>query len=432
MSKRILLLTSILILISLSVSLIIAPYAAASSPTMWSKTYGGIYNDRAYSVIKTRDGGYAMVGAASSFGSGLMNAWLVKTDADGNLQWNQTYSGLGVGMAGYMIQTDDDGYALVGYTYALGDSGYVTWLIKTDANGNLLWNQTYSIPGANSAGSVVQTSDGGYALAGGTTSSDGTEVDAWLAKTDDNGNMQWNKTYSEPGDNEMYVLVQTSDGGYVLSGYASSFGAGDKDFWLMKVDFSGNAQWNQTYGGSGHDIVTSLVQTGDGGYALVGYSNSSGSGGDDFLLVKTDSSGKLLWNKTYGGSNVDTALSGIQTSDGGYALAGVTNSSGTEFVKAWLVKTDSSGNIQWNQTYGGSGENVASSVVQTADAGYAFTGYTNSSGAGGDDFWLVKTDGNGIIPEFPSSFFILTALAALSVLAAILTKKKLFQRSNAL
>ena len=198
-----------------------------------------------------------MVGATFSFGSGLMNAWLVKTDADGNLQWNQTYSGLGVGMAGYMIQTDDDGYALVGYTYALGDSGYVTWLIKTDANGNLLWNQTYSISGANSAGSVVQTSDGGYAFVGGTTSSDGTEVDAWLAKTDSTGNMQWNKTYSEPGDNEMYVLVQTSDGGYVLSGYTSSFGAGDKDFWLMKVDSSGNAQWNQTYGGSGHDIVIS-------------------------------------------------------------------------------------------------------------------------------------------------------------------------------
>jgi hypothetical protein len=431
MSKRILLLTSTLILISLSVSLIAAPYAAASSPTMWSKTYGGIYNDGAYSVIKTHDGGYAMVGATYSFGSGSMNAWLVKTDADGNMLWNQTYSGLGAGMAGYLIQTDDDGYALVGYTYALGDSGYVSWLVKTDANGNLVWNQTYSLSSANSAGCVVQASDGGYVLVGGVTSSDGTGVDSWLAKTDANGTMQWSKTYDESGGNEMYVLVQASDGGYAVSGYTTSFGAGNIDFWLIKVDSSGNVQWNQTYGGTGNETVDSLIQTIDGGYALGGYSNSFGSS-EDFLLVKTDSSGNVQWNQTYGGSSIDTALSGIQTSDGGYALVGVSNSSGSKFVKAWLVKTDSSGNIQWNQTYGGSGENIASSVVQTADAGYAFTGYTNSSGAGGYDFWLVKTDSSGVVPEFPSSFFALAALAALTVLAAVLTKKKRSQRRNAL
>jgi predicted secreted protein len=149
-------------------------------------------------------------------------------------------------------------------------------------------------------------------------------------------------------------------------------------------------EWNQTYGGAGDDRAYSVINTTDGGYALAGYTNSFGAGGYDFWLVKTDSAGNMQWNQTYGGAGDDCARSIVQTSDGGYALAGYTYSFGAGGYDFWLVKTDSAGNMQWNQTYGGTGDDYAYSVVQTSDGGYALAGYTNSFGAGGYDFYLVK------------------------------------------
>ena len=149
--------------------------------------------------------------------------------------------------------------------------------------------------------------------------------------------MQWNKTYGGTSYDWAYALVQTSDGGYALAGRTASFGAGGDDFWLVKTDSAGNMQWNKTYGGTNDDMAFALVQTSDGGYALAGYTTSFGAGGLDFWLVKTDSAGNMQWNKTYGGTNNDMAFALVQTSDGGYALAGYTASlaSGLDF---WLVK----------------------------------------------------------------------------------------------
>ena len=154
------------------------------------------------------------------------------------------------------------------------------------------------------------------------------------------GPQEWSKTYGGPNVDATDALVKTSDGGYAVVGYTASFGAGSRDAWLVKTDWAGNELWNQTYGGPNDDFACALVQTSDGGYALAGYTKSFGAGGLDFWLVKTDASGIVQWNRTYGGTGADVAYALVQTSDGGYALAGYTYSFGAGSADAWLVKTD--------------------------------------------------------------------------------------------
>ena len=391
---------------------------AISSVANWSKAYGGTNDDEAYALVQTSDGGYALAGWTRSFGAGAIDFWLVKTDASGNMLWNKTYGGTGYDDLYSMVQTSDGGYALAGYTQSFGTYGGF-WLVKTDASGNIQWNKTYGTTINDWAYALVQTVDGGYALAG--------IGFANLVKTDASGNMQWNKTYgSGYSESVLQSLIQTGDGGYALAGYTGSSGVGMDDFWLVKTDASGNMLWNKTYGGTGDDMARSVIQTGDGGYALVGWTDSFGAGGDDFWLVKTDASGNMLWNKTYGGDTADEAYSVVQTGDGGYALAGSTWSSGHD-GDFWLVKTNSNGNLLWSNTYGGTSDESAYSIVRTSDGGYALAGYTDSFGAGGDDFWLVKTDASGGVSQFPFALILgvsVGILVTVILLIVIRAKRK--------
>jgi hypothetical protein len=208
--------------------------------------------------------------------------------------------------------------------------------------------------------------------------------------------MQWNKTYGGTGDSWANSLVQTSDGGYAIAGNTNSFGAGSYDVYLVKTDAEGNIQWNQTYGGTGNDRVHALVQTGDGGYTLAGWTTSFGAGGSTAYLIKTDENGNMEWYGTYGGEN--SASHGmIQTIDGGYALASFTLYYGAGWGDFYLVKTDANGVMLWNMTYGGTDWDGAYDLVQTSDGGYALAGYTWSFGAGGYDVYFLKTDLNGNI-----------------------------------
>ena len=204
-------------------------------------------------------------------------------------------------------------------------------------------------------GDIVQTSDGGYAIAGRTTSFGAGQSDAWLVKTDSVGNIDWNKTYGGALDERANDMCKTSDGGYALAGYTNSFGAGNLDLWLIKVNATGDMQWNKTYGGTGQDQAFEVIQTADGGYVMVGSTNSSGAGGLDFWLFKTNSTGDMQWNKTFGGSGADFGYTVIQASDGGFAMVGYTGSFGAGGNDGWFVKTDSAGTMQWNKTFGGTG-----------------------------------------------------------------------------
>jgi predicted secreted protein len=373
--------------------------SAATPPTGWSKTYGGAGDDKGWGdLYQTSDGGYAISGDTASFGAGGADYWLVKVDAAGNMLWNKTYGGNGTESENAMVQTSDGGYAMLGVTGSFGAGGNDFWLVKTDAAGNMQWNKTYGGTGSDIGVSVFQTNDGGYAVSGLTSSFGAGSMDVWLVKTDSVGNMQWNKTYGGTGADYGFSVVQTSDGGYAISGPTTSFGAGGQDVWLVKTDAAGNMQWNKTYGGTGMEWMDQMIRTADGGYAISGYTTSFGAGGQDVWLVKTDAAGNMQWNKTYGGTGSDDGFHLVQTGEGGYAIIGSTVSFGAGGTDVWLVKTDAAGNMQWNKTYGGANTDLGYSVVQTSDGGYAIAGYTNSFGAGGNDFYVVKTDASGLLP----------------------------------
>jgi hypothetical protein len=211
----------------------------------------------------------------------------------------------------------------------------------------------------------------------------------------------WTQTYGN-GKEVGYSLVETSDGGFAIAGDAGSFGAGDGDFWLVKTDVNGNMEWNQTYGGVGYESAKALIKASDGGFALAGNKHYSDYLECDFWLVKTDRYGNMEWNKTYGGSGFDSANSLIETSEGGYVLAGTTSSFGAGETDFWLVKTDAHGNLQWNQTYGSADLETSTSLVATSDGGYALAGGRTGLEGGVTGFYpfdntviLVKTDAYG-------------------------------------
>ena len=265
-----------------------------------------------------------------------------------------------------------------------------------------IYNKTFGGINSDEAYAVQHTSDGGYILAGRTMSFGAGEYDAWLIKTDADGNKVWDKTFGGISDDEANAVQQTSDGVYILAGLTASFGDGSADVWLIKTDENGNKVWDKTFGGIGPDYAYAVKQTSDGGYILAGDTISFGAGGMDFWLIKTDTDGNKVWDKTFGGSSHDEGCAVQQTSDGGYILAGYTDSFGAGGGDAWLIKTDADGNKVWDKTFGGISGDVASAVQQTKDGGYILAGYTGSFGAGVYDAWLIKTDAEGNAPAKPT------------------------------
>ena len=251
------------------------------------------------------------------------------------------------------------------------------------------WSKTYGGTGSDTGQNVILTADGGYAMSGSTNSSGAGGNDYWLVKMDSFGNMQWNKTYGGTSSDQCYNVYQTVDGGYLMIGFTASFGAGARDGWLVKTDAAGNMQWNRTYGTTTQDLLFSLVVTSDGGYLLKG--TTGGPINNTGWLIKTDAAGNMQWNKTVTTPYGNWLYTAIQTSDGGYAFAAANSTAtGTQISDAILIKTDSSGNITWTQKYGGPAVDVGWGLVQTKDGGYAMSGYTYSSGAGGQDGSRVR------------------------------------------
>ena len=254
----------------------------------------------------------------------------------------------------------------------------------------------------------------------------------------------WGQTYDAFYNDVACSLVATSDGGYALAGSSGFFDVSDSDCWLVKTDTDGNMEWNKTYGASlDGDWAYSLIVTSDGGYALAGVQNCSASPlelhywhyfyndlGGDCWLVKTDANGNMEWNNTYGGGHPwwnDEAYSLVETSDGGYALAGSTQSPGTGSVNCWLLKTDGYGNIMWNHTYGGDLVDLAYSLIATSDGGYAAAGAwcIRMLESGHFDFLLIKTDENGVAPVAPEAAWVVLPFLLAATVSLFISKKKL-------
>jgi hypothetical protein len=415
-----------LLCLLLLLSFLFAGSVGASSE-MWSRTYGN-GKETGYSLVETSDGGFAIAGGTGSFGAGGNDFWLVKTDANGNMDWNRTYGGAESESAKALIKTSDGGFAIAGDVHSFDYKECDWWLVKTDRFGNMEWNQTYGGPGYDYANSLVETSDGGYAIGG---SFDPDYEDPfgdrylWIVKTDSYGNMEWNRTYSDSPSNYCSDLLETNDGGYLLAGNTGRYLV-EANIWIIKIDEQGNIEWNQRYGGRKHTGANSLVKTWDGGYAVAG-SITDSFGHDDFWLVKIDGSGNMRWNQTYGGAGTEKAYSLVKTSDGGYALAGITTGAiGTEaYIDSWMVKTDANGNEIWSQTYGGTGDQYLYSLIETSDGAFALAGWQTSTYAGPPDLWLIKTDKYGNIPEFSS--WIILPLFLMATFVGVIAKKRLSQ-----
>ncbi len=496
----------------------------------WNNTYGGNYCDGADSIQQTRDGGYIIAGITQEFGPGDTAFLLVKTDSNGTEQWYRIFGGGNYEFNPSVWLSPNGGYILGGKTFSFDDDTY--WLIKTDEDGNVQWDRTFEGRGLDSfqstldggyiingdfydpskthlvqktliktdsngneqwdikiegdeLDSVLQTGNGGYILAGTKDSKlllvklmaerptpsaqftyqpgnpganqtitfdasasydpygnityyqwdlgDGSYVDTTQRTVrhsyDEGGNysvgltvtgsnndvssitreiivqrsatpiMRWDQTFGGQGNDKVYSLGHTSDGGYILAGSSRFYISGrwDMDARLVKTDANGNMQWQRTIGGNEFDEAHSAIQTSDGGYIIAGRTYSFyGSGIDDLWLVKTDAEGTEQWNRTIGGNYRDIAYSVRQTSDGGYIIQGQTDPYGSGFYDLWLLKTDAEGTEQWNRTFGGDSNGRLHSLQQTFDGGYILGGATRPFGAGSSDFWLVKTDQDGV------------------------------------
>ncbi|MBA7648904.1 hypothetical protein ES703_56694 [subsurface metagenome] len=383
-------LVSVILAVTASVGLSTSPMVSASNPppeTEWEQIIGGSRQDIAYSVRQTTDGGYIMAGQTRSYSVGdEWHAYLLKTDASGNMEWEQALTENVHSSAGSIEQTTDSGYIIGAEIWSENTSSLDFYLVKTDASGNIEWEKSFGGSDREDGEAVQQTTDGGYIIVGSTYSYGAGRIDCYLVKTDASGNMEWEKTFGGSGWEEAFDVRQTTDGGYILAGYTCDVYC---DVYLVKTDASGNMEWEKTIDGGEDDLAYAVEQTTDGGYIIAGETSSYGADYGDAYLVKADASGNKEWDKTFGGSDYDMAGSLQQTTDGGYIIAGLTVSYGVN-GDGYLVKTDASGNTEWEKTIGGSESDYAHSVRQTTDGGYIIAGQTSSYGASSTDVYLVK------------------------------------------
>jgi hypothetical protein len=389
----------------LFVFLVFSSSSVFASSMMWNQTYGTEDNEVARWVIETTDNGYALGGYTRDVNEGEeeKDFLLIKVDSNGIMEWNKTIELKKYDSVGSIIETSDRGYALAG---GLNDC----WLIKTDSNGIIQWNKTY---GSGKADFLIETADSGYAFCGSNQ----------LVKTDSEGNMEWTRKYGGERYENLFSLTSTSDGGFALVGNFFSVNSSNPDFWLVRTDRDGNLEWSQTYDYKNWwEHANFVEESSDGGYVIAGIANFPPPlPVYYFWLIKTDTFGNMEWNKTFGESEYEQPHSIVRTSDGGFAICGSKQFFDHGYHHDfWLIKTNADGNEEWSQTYGESSNEIAYCLIETSDGGYALAGESYPLfGAGDSDFWLIKTDELGNIPEFPSTtnilIFILSTLMILFV-----------------
>lgn len=355
------------------------------------KIFGKEGEESTFDFIQTSDG-YMLLGGVTENVSNR-KFMLLKLNADLEHEWNKTLTGYGndyvcLGGCG-LIQAKDGGFVIGGDTIEniTGDSNIDMWLIKTDSNGDIIWNNTYGDSFTQFGNDVIQTADGGYILAGayGINQSDG-----FIIKTDAQGNQEWNKTFGGREEDQIIRIIQTSDQGYALELFTLSYGAGQSDFWLIKLDRRGNQEWNQTYGTRAAEYIGGIIETSDQGFLLVG--GTYGLNRGDIVVIKTNPFGIIEWYKTYGAEAFEeVAYSVIQSSDGGYTVLAFTTRESV-YKDALLLKIDSSGNQLWNKSFGGLLEDYGVEFIKTSKGDFVFAGVTTSYGTNNDqNLWVVKT-----------------------------------------
>jgi uncharacterized delta-60 repeat protein len=314
-----------------------------------------------------------------------------------NAQWARTYGGIDFDRAFFIQQTSDGGYVAAGYTASGGAGISDFWVLKLSFTGVIEWQHTYGGSGDDVAYAVQETSDGGYIIAGYTDSFGAGESDYWILKLTSEGDVEWQFTYGGIGDDTAYAIQETSDGGYIVAGYSHLFGATTSDAWILKLTSEGDIEWQHIYGGTGDDKAYSVQETSDEGYIVAGSTQYLGAQDHDFWVLKLTSAGFFEWQRIYGGFGDDVAYYIQETSDEGYIVAGDTDSFGNKESELWVLKLTSIGDIEWERIYGGSDNDYLNCIQETSDGGYVVTGNTYSFGAGDSDLLALKLSPAGDI-----------------------------------
>ncbi len=397
------------------VTLTAAGTESGASTLTFERIIGTSEVDRGRGIKQTPDRGFIIVGNTVLPDEDYSDVYIVKTDVNGKVAWTKRYGGDESDSAHDVQCTDDGGYLLVGTTNSYGAGRQDVYLLKLNSTGEKEWQKTYGGIYDDRAVCFKETIDGDYIIAGATKNTDDGARNAYLLKIDAAGNEKWSKDYGGAGGETANDILETSDRGYLVLGSTTSMGAGEFDVYLFKTDAQGNVEWEKTYGGTNWEEGNSIQPTPDGGYVIAGFTVSMGVGARDFYLIKIDASGNMQWDKTYGDVNNDVAAKVVVTDDGGYLVAGSTANIITDeniYSDILIVKTNATGDEEWRTTFGGDKSEGTADMLLMDDGGFILVGSTSSYSKDADIYLLrLSTTGKLIAVEkdetgFPMDFYL--------------------------
>lgn len=384
------------------------------------KTFGGSQNDLAQAIINTNDNGYAVLGYAQSVDFDLINKidesfdyWLLKFDAEHNLEWSKTFGGSDDDRGRDIIQTNDNGFLITGFSRSSdGDvsennGNYDFWTLKLDALGTILWEKSFGFSGSDQAYTIKKTTDNGFLLGGsldvsasggqGNSKSLHAGGDFWLIKIDENGTKLWSRYFGGLFTDSLYDIEETENGDFILVGSSDSSDTdissnlGTYDFWVVKIDKNGDLVWEKSFGGTQADEAFSIAKTNDNHFLIAGNTRSldvdvtENVGSSDIWIIKINEDGALIWEQTFGGSNFEVANKIIKSSQNGFYVVGSSRSLDFDVSKnegnkdVWILKIDENGNLVWQKSIGGSDLDEATGIIETENNGIIIVGESWSS-----------------------------------------------------
>ncbi len=356
--------------------------------------------DNGKDIKHTADGGFIIVGSTIPPDENYNYVYLMKTDLNGKVEWSTFYGDNdGPDRGSDVEQTADGGYLVLGTTDNWGAGGTDMMLLKFNSSGEFQWRKTFGSPDNDAGSAMVSTLDGGYALVGQTVPSSGIGKTIYLVKVNSSGDEQWSNTYGGSSGTDASDIVQLADGSFLMAGYITI--GSDFQVYIVKTNSSGNLIWEKNYGGADLDHGYSISELSDGNLIVCGYTASKGAGARDGYLLKLDSDGNLIWDKTYGSSRSDEFRAAIETSDGSILAVGnsVTRVTQDEqYTDAYMVKTTSDGSEVWSHLFGENLSESFASIRQTNDGGYITIG-SSSSYSKSSDIYLVKTGESGLVSD---------------------------------
>ncbi|MEP3225734.1 MAG: hypothetical protein ABJO01_07155 [Parasphingorhabdus sp.] len=318
----------------------------------WERTYGNTAADHLHSWTIMPDGGLLMAGKTNAVPTGPSNAWLVCTDAQGQLLWQKNFGNSDTDYARDLLSLTDGNFLMLGNQFSENNGRYNLWLVKLDPAGNILWQKNYGGERNEYARSIMATPDGNFLISGATESKGAGSFDVWLLKIDGEGNLLWDKTFGGTEYERAPILAMAEDGQFYLAGATQSKGAGQSDAWLLKFKANGKLRWEKTYGGAGYETINDFIFMPNGDFLLAGTTSTPGIQDSNGWFLRGSSDGKLLWEKNVGGAGKEAANALLALPDGGILAGGIKHAAGDPESDAWLLRMDAKGKFLWEVTMG--------------------------------------------------------------------------------